>query len=518
MNGGCILIGTECIENWTCSGWSRCNIGTQTRNCTDMEDCGTKEAKPITTFDCQINTLDVVYSPTLGVTFLPETSSLVIPMGEIMEFYVYAIETSILAEPIHVIVRWYGDNEKLKEEAGLMQVESTLELQTELTELSNSSLTGAAIIGNYDKIKAYVFDEYNEATIEWDVEYVDSDCTENWLCDWTLCDDKGFKYPTDCVDLNDCGTNVDYPKLEKCECAPQWECGEWSRCEADYSWSDVLEGKIKATGTQYRSCNDTTECYGSMVEEQYCNLTIPIEARKVEWCYEEYVELFDRETGELVARVKSSEINETVDIYFIISSFTGYCDYCYDDVQNYDEKGIDCGGLGCPPCEGMCGVYLQQGWNFVSFCSEPEDKSIEAVLKQIEGNYEYILEWDENTQKFKLYTEKVKEFTEFKRDKSYFIFYKGGSTNLDIAGTLYDDLNINLVKGWNSPVYPFMFKTQVKGDAFYDVRFDYILTWNKFAQEFDIYSTKSTDKRMSIDVGEGLFINTKGGTLRYVIG
>lgn len=44
---------TDCQENWTCSNWSACINGTQTRTCEDLNQCGTNESKPTETQSCQ---------------------------------------------------------------------------------------------------------------------------------------------------------------------------------------------------------------------------------------------------------------------------------------------------------------------------------------------------------------------------------------------------------------------------------------------------------------------------------
>jgi hypothetical protein len=46
------LIPPVCIENWTCTEWSSCVDGTQTRNCTDLNYCNTKDNKPISSQNC----------------------------------------------------------------------------------------------------------------------------------------------------------------------------------------------------------------------------------------------------------------------------------------------------------------------------------------------------------------------------------------------------------------------------------------------------------------------------------
>jgi len=41
-----------CIESWTCGTWSTCSGGTQTRVCTDANNCGTTTTKPAEVQSC----------------------------------------------------------------------------------------------------------------------------------------------------------------------------------------------------------------------------------------------------------------------------------------------------------------------------------------------------------------------------------------------------------------------------------------------------------------------------------
>jgi hypothetical protein len=41
-----------CTESWSCSAWSTCTSGTQTRTCTDANKCGTTVNKPILSQNC----------------------------------------------------------------------------------------------------------------------------------------------------------------------------------------------------------------------------------------------------------------------------------------------------------------------------------------------------------------------------------------------------------------------------------------------------------------------------------
>ena len=45
-----------CSENWQCSEWSSCEDGTQTRTCTDLNDCGTTSNKPAIEQECETTT------------------------------------------------------------------------------------------------------------------------------------------------------------------------------------------------------------------------------------------------------------------------------------------------------------------------------------------------------------------------------------------------------------------------------------------------------------------------------
>jgi len=180
---------------------------------------------------------------------------------------------------------------------------------------------------------------------------VNISCTPNWTCSWAVCDEQGYSYPS-CTDSNNCNSLINYPEARKCICIPKWEnCTEFSSCYADYKISDILQENIKILGKQSRLCNDTNKCYNYTEIEQYCNLSIPIEAKKVEWCSESYVEIYEKDTGKLVSRIKetATENISRVSIGLIVSNFTGYCDYCYDGKQDYDEDWIDCGGS-CPEC------------------------------------------------------------------------------------------------------------------------------------------------------------------------
>jgi hypothetical protein len=207
-------------------------------------------------------------------------------------------------------------------------------------------------------------------------------CEENWQCEWTICEEGDvYSEPYDCVDLNSCGTVSNEPSKVNCSDRPEeicydesgqkihpnWQCAKWQTCEAKYDLSDVLLDTSFVEGYKKRACHDLTGCKNNKIEKKLCDLFVPIEARKTEWCNESYVEIYNKETNTLVSRINEKEIigfkNLTrIDISFPITQFVGYCDYCFDGIQNYGETGVDCGGENCPECLRKYGFFDWLFW------------------------------------------------------------------------------------------------------------------------------------------------------------
>lgn len=49
----------KCISNWDCGEWAICSGGIQTRTCTDKNNCGTTEEKPIESQNCKDYDLEI---------------------------------------------------------------------------------------------------------------------------------------------------------------------------------------------------------------------------------------------------------------------------------------------------------------------------------------------------------------------------------------------------------------------------------------------------------------------------
>ena len=59
---------TDCVVSWTCSAWSECVDSTETRECSDLNNCGKEEDRPNETEECNI-----VSSPTSPLEEIPPT-------------------------------------------------------------------------------------------------------------------------------------------------------------------------------------------------------------------------------------------------------------------------------------------------------------------------------------------------------------------------------------------------------------------------------------------------------------
>jgi hypothetical protein len=186
------------------------------------------------------------------------------------------------------------------------------------------------------------------------VQYCGAICKEDWECEWSDCK-SGFSIPS-CDDLNSCGTTFDLPKRIDCsavtDCIPDVVCGEWSSCEIDYDFMDLINSSATdLTGIRSRLCADSNSCVNPVYESSRCSIGADIHTDRFEKCGKDFIGIYNSLSGELVARVdEGTPDNPRLNIYFENGEERLYCDYCFDGVLNGDEEGVDCGGS-CEACE-----------------------------------------------------------------------------------------------------------------------------------------------------------------------
>jgi hypothetical protein len=182
---------------------------------------------------------------------------------------------------------------------------------------------------------------------------VKEECKENLRCSWTKCSD-GYTSPKGCIDLNNCGQKLKFPEDLRCnlasnECLPDRSCDPWSRCNIDYSFSNLgndFFGNVEE-GKQSRTCMDNSGCTIRTVEERSCSMEVEVYVKPLSKCNTEYMAIYDGD-NKLVARVDKGP--EKFNLYFDNGVEGVVCAYCLDGVKNGDETGVDCGGS-CKSCE-----------------------------------------------------------------------------------------------------------------------------------------------------------------------
>lgn len=169
-----------------------------------------------------------------------------------------------------------------------------------------------------------------------------------------------------------------------------------------------------------------------------------------------------------------------------------------------------------------CNIMLREGWNLISVCSNMTNKTVPNALKDIEGDYRYVLEWNESREGFEIFSPLAADnpFNELSENKSYFIYLLSQNDSINAGGKPFQDMEIPLFFGWNTPIYPYEFETEISGYLeSINSSYRYVMVWNASGQKFLIFSPLAVENDFTnITGGEGQFIyvsNTSGAMLKY---
>ena len=69
-NNICVAITAPCTEDWTCTDWSTCVEGIQTRTCTDRNNCGTIVNKSAETQACEVSAISTPIIAVIVITLI----------------------------------------------------------------------------------------------------------------------------------------------------------------------------------------------------------------------------------------------------------------------------------------------------------------------------------------------------------------------------------------------------------------------------------------------------------------
>jgi len=169
-----------------------------------------------------------------------------------------------------------------------------------------------------------------------------------------------------------------------------------------------------------------------------------------------------------------------------------------------------------------CSISMTQGWNLISVCNNVSDHTVLGVFNDTNASIRFVLEWNESAQKFLVFSpqQDTPPFTELNPNKSYFVFLDTASATETVEGNAFEDLNVSLIEGYNTPVYPYNFQSDVAQylDSIQG-QFSFSLKWNTSSQEFIVFSPLSTSPGFNTtSEGEGQFIlvsDASGALLQY---
>ncbi len=293
VNGSCAE--AECIEEWYCSDWSDCYDGERTRECSDINECGTNYSKPETSEACcEDDTAPGECS--LNQPRYCEDGKLIFKCSEC----------------------GCPDNEQCQEDGSCKFIcqddDDCINEFGEGFECKNGECFAEEVECNSD-----------------------NDCPSGKYCYHGIC--KLYERKE--------------KEVKRERCIPNWNCSDWSECSLDYDLESLLKANFSeiVKGNRERVCVDLNECLPGRIESHPCVKEIAVRIERMEFCNEEYIKVYNKKNNNLIAIVKKNLIKP---IYGInlgkklneISS----CWYCSDSVKDYDEVYIDCGGKWCDEC------------------------------------------------------------------------------------------------------------------------------------------------------------------------
>ena len=270
-----------CTENWNCGPWTTCLVGTQSRVCSDINNCGTLLFQPIDTQNCTVPTCT---QDSDCLSSNPCSSG--------------SCSNNVCV---------YRDTTNFCDDNNLCTIDDVC---------SSGFCKG-----------------------------VSKSCELGFSCEYSTGNCKAGKPPKE----------EDIPKeinnfIASSSCNSSAEnlvCGDLSPCEGEYDVNTLLSGQ-DVIGQKTQTCSDTKKCMPSFTITKNCSLKEEITVNKSIWCNQSYTEIRNK-GGNLLARISGAVVDYSVNVSINLKG-QGYCRYCYNQIKDYDETDVDCGGS-CESCE-----------------------------------------------------------------------------------------------------------------------------------------------------------------------
>jgi len=294
-DGSCV-VDEVCVESWSCGGWTTCAAEEQTRTCTDANACGTELLKPIETQACVEDCVESWSCSDWATCTDEEQTRTCTDDNSCGTNMTQPIELTSCVENCTSEISCGSWDECLSDS------------QTRTCTDDNSC------IADYEESQSCE-SEYEELE---DEEDIPSELT-------SLTGEAGG--------------------LETCEAL--WGCKKVGECEGEYAVNDLIFSK-EVKGIQRKLCEDFNECKANFYLTEDCSFKVPVLVETTSWCNEDYLEVRDVD-GEVLARIKDGGNKDYLNLDLNLVG-KGYCEYCHDNILNYDEEEVDCGGS-CISCD-----------------------------------------------------------------------------------------------------------------------------------------------------------------------
>jgi len=128
-------------------------------------------------------------------------------------------------------------------------------------------------------------------------------------------------------------------------CKPNFECTSWGECQIDYNLNSLIFNE-ELTGIQYKYCKDLNKCFPDIMDSKVCTVTSNVDVEVINFCNEKTILL--KQEGKILSVLTNKNKNDYININLNFNDELN-CWYCNNNIRDYDEEAIDCGGS-CKPC------------------------------------------------------------------------------------------------------------------------------------------------------------------------
>ncbi|MEM4719527.1 MAG: hypothetical protein QXG18_01525 [Candidatus Pacearchaeota archaeon] len=99
-------------------------------------------------------------------------------------------------------------------------------------------------------------------------------------------------------------------KIKNDSCESEYVCTDWSECKLNIDFEPIILGNEWFSGKRERICFDKKNCRQTIKEQEECVIKREIFTRNVTICDEIFIEIYDKNTNELITRIKDRKFTK----------------------------------------------------------------------------------------------------------------------------------------------------------------------------------------------------------------